>query len=415
MNMRVSINTVLALALVLIVPFQTRATTSPPLSEECRKLFNLPAGTMTQEIDKKVVANPEACAAYSYLISIYRPGKDSARCIPNVQVNGITGLNPDFAIRAAKMLKEASNPSLGGVGQFYINSAYRNQCAQGSANPNATAKGFVSMHSKGLALDLIYPGGGTNHDCSSAGYKWIISNARRFGIAQYDQIHKPVSGECNHVENTGQVAGGAGPGSSAAGGSLPSTSQTSPTSAFGNMLRQALGLPQQQMPQPTTPYQNVPQALSPLSAFQQPIISNNEPRIDTTPFPAIPSGTSGPSVADRLDAFLKQVGVDATITPVTIRGNTTTVIVINPNDIGYSSTTTLEAASNTPGYAYVPVHVPTPQTFTSPDIAAAQEENASTMTTLSTLERIKLILETLFKLLRPFNRTQAVPEEYHYE
>jgi len=309
---------------------QSAGTPTQQNSAACDQLFNLPQGTMTSSVGQTVM-NPTVCAAYQYLISIYQPGSSTLACIPNAKVVGITSLNPDFAVRAAKMLQAAQ----AAVGPFGINSAYRNACAQKSANP----AGFAgnpngSMHTKGLAIDLIYPGGGTKNDCSSAGYKWIIANAKNYGIAQYSQVHSYVSGECNHVENTGTVNGGTGPGAS----QVPNTPPTS-GAPFDSTVRDIVTPPQQMnasacvtsvnplvVAQPGTVYQS--QCLTNAQGQQQPLPPQQPPMAPQQPqLPAQP----------------------ATAAPVTT-ATTPTSATQTPPPLGVQNTTPLAAGTCAPQF-----------------------------------------------------------------
>src|SRR3989344_2063855 len=229
-------------------------------SASCSELFKAVRESSMQRAADSLVMNDVTCGAYKFLIDRYEPGTCSARGFSDPKGQGITSLNPDFAVRLATLLVEGE----AAVGRFGINSAFRTggpNGGQACANPRGYGGNTnASPHAQGLAVDLVYPGGGTKHDCSSAGYEWIVANAGRHGIAQYNQVHSFVSGECNHVENTGRVTGGPGPGASSA-------KTASPTSDFTQAIRQALGYNTQPETRSMNSAQPFFSSQSPIQAF----------------------------------------------------------------------------------------------------------------------------------------------------
>lgn len=143
----------------------------------CNEVFGLPDGTIMQGVDKSVVANAEACEAYKFLISRYQIGSRSAPCI-KTKAQGITGLNPDFAIALAKLLKKAP-------AHLMVISALRPRACQGSVNSE-------SNHIYGCAVDLGYD----QNSCSSSICQWIRANVASEGL----QIRMPYAPEWNHIE-----------------------------------------------------------------------------------------------------------------------------------------------------------------------------------------------------------------------
>ncbi len=175
---------------------------------QCNSLFGLPTDTIQMPADRAVM-NTNACAAYQYLITKYPTPGDCARIgLRNPRIQGITSLNTDFAIRLAQLMSAAEFAGY----PLRITSAYRTAGPKGGqacANPSAPN----SKHTKGLAVDLAFPGGGTNYDCSSDGYRWVYANAPRYSLALYSQNHtRYLKGECNHIEYTGITASATGPG-----------------------------------------------------------------------------------------------------------------------------------------------------------------------------------------------------------
>lgn len=160
--------------------------------------------------------NEKRCQAYLYLKSVYRPGG----CSANNTKDGITELNYLFAEHLYDMLQAAKSKGY----TLYITSGYRSPEAQKCANPNGFGGDYnSSMHTKGGAADLQYPDAlgtsakGCDKGSGSSAYQWVKENAKTYQISLYnDNGHRTyVNGECNHVEISGGVSGGRGPGSPA--------------------------------------------------------------------------------------------------------------------------------------------------------------------------------------------------------
>ncbi len=286
---RVSAGSAIVVALFFVAPVVTFADgpcpvpgTHPATSADV--VLMLAAHILDARIgmcwDPKGSVGADVGQAKQDLLPRYQPGGDSMKCGANIVTEGITRLNPNFAVRLANMLKNAEAAT---GSKFGINSAYRCPEAQLSANPNGYGGNpYGSPHVRGLAVDLIYPGGGTKYDCSSPGYQWVIAHSQKeFGIAQYDQIHNHVNGECNHIEDT---TGATGLGSN---GQPLTPPQNSPSAALSNMLRNFLGQDQQPPPQQQTPQPQPQQAVSPT---QNPYNYTPQP----TNNPASPSQSSSP-------------------------------------------------------------------------------------------------------------------------
>ncbi len=207
----------------------------------CNELFGLPAGQMQRPDDKRVMS-PEVCSAYKFLISRYTPGPRSSVGLRNPKVEGITRLNPDFAVALAKMLSKAP--------YMTIVSAYRTAEGQGSKNPQ-------SNHTYGCAADLGY----LQSTCSQVQCQWVIKNAPADGL----HIRMKYSPEWNHIEpinvqvcRAGGPGGGITPGQPSTdpspwledetGGEYYPLPPTTPTSGIADRFRQAIGMQTQPAP-----------------------------------------------------------------------------------------------------------------------------------------------------------------------
>lgn len=207
------------LAILLISSFPVALSAEEEFAENpesCNQLFGLPEGTIRMDPDKGIMSS-EVCGAYLFLISRYTPGPRSSVGLSNPKVEGITKLNPDFAVALAKMLKSA--PAMG------IISAYRTPEGQGAKNPQ-------SNHIYGCAVDLGY----SQSVCSQIQCQWVLQNAPSFGL----HIRMMWSPEWNHIEPIAKDAcrsNGPGVGDPVA---------APPSSSIANYARQLLGGSQSQ-------------------------------------------------------------------------------------------------------------------------------------------------------------------------
>ena len=318
----------------------------------CDALFNLPKGTITRPADAKVMS-PEVCAAYQFLISRYTPGPRSSVGLSNPKIDGITRLNPDFAVALARMLSAAP--------YMMINSAYRTKEGQGSVNPD-------SNHTYGCAVDLGY----AQSNCGSSQCQFVLqSGPPAYGL----QIRMKYSPEWNHVEPVNvQQCRAKGPG----GGVTPGTA--SPTSQLSDAIRQAMGQQPPMQPQQPLPPQPAP-AAQPASPAQptlpaQPAVSTESPSSSASTRPSVSDlinintndntnkSTSSPtSTIDLIKEFLDPVSdsidigkaVDIDLNPDT--SDATSLDARKP-------TSTRVAATSS---AYGNLNVP--QTFTTGDLS----------------------------------------------
>jgi len=193
----------------------------------CNQFFNLSAGTARFPWDGKYL-NDEYCAAIKDLVARYNPGECSSKGFSNPKVEGITKLNPEFAVALSKQLRA--------IGNVTIISAYRSKEGQQCANPSAPD----SSHTYGCAVDL----GSSKNECDATCQK-IKATGGTYGIAiRADATTCKLGstpGECNHVEPTNyqackakQPSGGVVPGPVAGTGTGTGTGTGStPAKTFG--------------------------------------------------------------------------------------------------------------------------------------------------------------------------------------
>lgn len=376
----------------------------------CNKLFNLPENTMVRAADKALM-NPEVCEAYAFLITRYNPGPRSSVGLSNPKVEGITRLNPNFAVQLAKMMKALP-------GNIGINSAYRTPAGQGSKNPQ-------SNHIYGCAIDI----GWSQNDCGSQACQWFQKNGAGYGL----QIRMPYAPEWNHIEPIGKDACRAGgPGAGSGNGN----SDGNGGAPFDEQIRKALG--QQPPPQPPPPPPPPPQTPSQSPSPQQPTlpsqptlpaqpsVSSDAPGttpisnlINTNPTAATGSirvATNSPAIQatstfDMIDQYVNPVSdsIDiGTIVPIDLNANIRDIALgLSPT----SSTQNPRAASGT-AVGQGPLQQ---QTFTSSDLANGNIwQNAPGQNTFLTklLETMKNVLLYALNYLKPFG---GVPPNQYVE
>ncbi len=176
----------------------------------CDSLYGLAAGTMGTAASEKYF-NPTTCAAYQYLLTRYvGGGGQGVTGLANPQVQGITMLNPTFAVNLANLMKAAESAGY----PLKIESAYRTCAGQLKVNPRGYGGNCdLAPHTKGIAADFIYPDNGAKDECSSPAHDWLHQNASTYHLGLYNDLHTYVGGECNHVEATsGSTSGTPGPG-----------------------------------------------------------------------------------------------------------------------------------------------------------------------------------------------------------
>jgi len=235
-----SIGSFLLLASAIFAHADTLTATS------CDSLFNLPTGTISTASSAQYL-NPTTCAAYQDLIKRYNPGTCSAVGFSNAKVQGITSLNPTFAVNLDNMLKAGDAAGY----HMMINSAFRSVAGEQCANPHGFGGNYsLSMHTKGLAADLQFPNdpnsrGGCDVGENSAAYLWVQQNDSTYHLGPYDQLHGHVNNECNHVEAiSGSTSGGIGPG----GGATSNTGMPQSTTAPAPYTTPGLGSTQAPVP-----------------------------------------------------------------------------------------------------------------------------------------------------------------------
>src|SRR3989344_3723998 len=348
----VSRRILLLLLMLMVASFSLGTAHAADLAQNpelCDKLFNLPHGTITRAADAKVMS-PEVCGAYQFLISRYAPGPRSSVGLSNPKVDGITRLNPDFAVALAKMLNAAP--------YMLINSAFRTKEGQGSVNPD-------SNHTYGCAVDLGY----AKSNCGSSQCQFVLqSGPPVYGL----QIRMKYDPEWNHVEPVNvQQCRVKGPG----GGVTPGAG--SPTSQLSDAIRRARGEqpppppPPPPMQQPALPPQQTPTDQSPpptqsptSTAQKQPAPISDIININTNDNTNTNKSTSSPtSTIDLINEFLDPVSdsidigkiVDIDLNPDT--SDATSLDARRPTSTRVSAT-----SSN---YSNLSV----PQTFTTNDLS----------------------------------------------
>lgn len=378
----------------------SRLSAAEPLNASCTELFKQVEASHVTRVFDKAILDTATCGAYKFLIERYEPGQCSQRGLANPKVDGITALNPEFARNLALLLVEGEN-ALGG--RFGINSALRTggpNGGQACANPRGySGNTNASPHAQGLAVDLVYPGGGTKHDCSSAGYKWIEANAGKRKIALYNQVHSYVSGECNHVEHTGKVTGGPGPGAPSA-----NPTPSSPSATFSQAIRQAIGGSTQQptQVQSVTSGQPAFSSQSPIAAFQDtPATTPSAPSISSqlgTPA----NGTISTTSADRLEELAfgpKPVATTSgtSSVPLVVSGANAATLTGSQNP-SVSQITSTQGASS-----------PSQTTFTSGDLSWQGETVPSVPISgvQATLITLRATLSRILAILQPFGIRNA--------
>ncbi|RJQ34567.1 hypothetical protein C4556_02480 [Candidatus Parcubacteria bacterium] len=380
--------------------------------ELCNQLFGLPEGTIQMDADKRIM-NPEVCEAYAFLISRYNPGPRSSVGLSNPKVEGITKLNPDFALALAKMLRAA--PPMG------INSAYRTPAGQGSKNPQ-------SNHIYGCAADLGYSQGG----CGSAHCQWVLRNAPSYGI----HIRMKYSPEWNHVEPIAKDAcRNNGPGVGAPVANAPSSGLADsirqsvglggsqnctlpdglvvPCSAIANQGAAPAGsqsptgaaIPRQTLPASQQPFQYLPSP-TPVSNIVQP------------PVPQIPVSTTSSTTTlttfERIMRFAEATRVSspaATSAPLVLTASIRDIATIQPDT---SSITPLQENGT---HQYLPVPSARLDTFTSPDLGGGISPNVSQEVTgyQKVLADMQTTLLRALEYLRPFGRPLEPAEDYAHD
>jgi hypothetical protein len=375
--------------------------------ELCNQLFGLPEGTIQMEADKRVM-NPEVCEAYAFLISRYNPGPRSSVGLANPRVEGITKLNPDFAVALAKLLRDA--PAMG------INSAYRTPAGQGSKNPQ-------SNHIYGCAADLGYSQGG----CNSAHCQWVLRNAPSYGI----HIRMKYSPEWNHVEPIAKDAcrnNGPGVGAPVA---------NAPSSGLADSIRQSAGLGGSQQnctlpdglvvpcsaianqsapvgsPGPTgatVPRQTLPASQQPFQYLPSPTPVSNI--VLPGPSQTATSSTGTLSVFERISQFAEPVKVEgprATSVPFTLYVSSRDAATIQSEN----SYTVTPIEENIPGQT-----MPAParqDTFTSSELGGDLSYQPQPTAYQVALADMKVVVLTMLEYLKPFGRPAYQEEGYEHD
>ncbi len=368
----------LTLVLIGIVPAVTYGapTCAGSLPSGCRCATDrdiaagLPAGKPVCSADVQATNADASGEAKQYLKSLIQGG----RCGP--YQTSVEQLNPQFAICAARFLKDATarEPRLRIVSAFRSAQHQAYLCGGGCGQVNGPcAAAGQSKHQQGIALDLT-----TGTYILPASLKQM---ARGYGL------HFPVRNDSGHMEPV--------PGANCADPNFRPTDTTTSNMPLGldNTLRNALQANSFSNTQPlplTTPV-NQAQQQSLNSAF----------------FPVgAPSGSlnfvntgNGSSVADTLQNLV--TGTSTTPTSSTSGG---VPVTINTSDVAYLTPPSIPPHTSQQ-YAPTP-GIGSPQTFTSPDLALPPlSQNPNTIQ--ATLNEMRSQLTSVLAYLRPFGRLGA--------
>lgn len=405
-------------ALLLLSTTNLSAATDAPGSFtssqeiECARMLNY-TGSGISDADRRILINPETCAAYRFLLERNGGGTRGVAGCYRSQADRIIKLNPQFAVGLYRALTEIER--LYG-GKNIIQSGYR--CTPGN-------------HSKGCAVDIIWrscqvnprptPRGVSPWYCSSDLFdnpeqRWIDANGKQ---APYNiHLRLRYAPEGHHVEpvNTqGCVTGAV-------------VSSAAPSSGLSNMFRNALYGPQQPLlAQPVLPPQ---QALpSQPNLPQQPVLPSSQVSQYFSPNQSSASGSgtipgktsvdyyadlnppsSQPSIADQLlmlaygTTSYSQPVTHATTIPLFLGKEDTVSIQIVPT----STANVQQGVSDIFSYQV-------PQTFTSGgtgnSVPATFVQPSYTLRFVAVLGQLKDALARLLDILRPFGIRQSLQEE----
>lgn len=355
--------------------------------------------------------------AKQFLKSLPRKSVNDSRCAPPESDKNIDDLNPTFAVCAAQFFKAYIERH----GQVVITSAFRSD-APGSAmngsgkSANQCAGGVPgSNHTRGVAMDVkpvderMYP----------TLWKFASDNPQ-FGVCfpfQNNPIPGYPNGDRPHMILAG-IGGSEGARCAAQGVTQKCSGSpvlnitntpvqpASPTKSFADTVRQAFGLPTQQMQvstsQPAIPSQPASASQNPLSAFNEPQAA---PGVSSQINTSVNTNFTSSTIATQLEelAFGPKPATSTTATsvPLVVSGANAAVLTGSQNPT-VASTNSVSGVSN-----------PVQQTFTSGDLSwqGSSDELVSSnpvsgMTAI--LITLKSALTRLMQYLVPFGvRTQV--------
>ena len=339
--------------------------------------------------------------AKRFLLTRYQPGGCSAQNASREE--GIMRLNDDFAKRLARMLKAAPM-------NMMIISAYRSVRAQQCANPKVTN----SNHTKGLAVDMNWD----QNSCSSAACQWVLKNGQKDGV----HIRMKYAPEWNHLEPSGSVQGGIGPGMGGDASVPPPSS--SPSSQLSDAIRQALGQQQPPPPPPPPPAMSAqsPAPTQPTLPSQpalpaQPAISSESPTPVSSEISTTPIGSSGAisgsgkatstatSTFEQIDQYANPVSESIDIgKAVAIDLNAST-----SEDVAELRDSAARVPINASGGSGAVSQYAPPQTFTSEDLANSFSSSGGGQTgfVARLLTTLKNILIYALNAMKPFGGVRA--------
>lgn len=373
---------------------------------------------------KSTIVGQEKGEAKQYLNSIVRGGK----CGP--YQSSAEGLNPDFAVCAARFMKalRAKDP------RFYVASMYRSSAHQaylcgggcGRVNGPCAAAG-QSKHQSGNAIDIsngqrIVP-------------EWVHNMARGYGI------RFPVNGDSGHMEPI--------PGSNCSNPNFQPTDTVgdiTPTTRLTDTIRKFFNPPPQ--PAPSTPSTSGSPTQSSIGGVVQvPTSGSCIPQFycsgstyyyrsstcvdqmyqtcqygcaDSTTCAAAPgSATSSTTTRSQNTDQTSTSASTSTYDAISAYATTSTQaqtlapITLNP---GTTHATALQPQQTPQGIVYVPVNqignLPVQDTFTSSDLSGSLPQQVPQSGYSAILNNIQTILATMMSYLRPFG---GVPAQTHFE
>lgn len=347
--------------------------------------------------------NAEYEDARRFLLSRYVIGPRSAPCIKTKE-QGVDGLNKDFAVRVANLMKDMEK-SLGG--QNVLRSAYRPAACGGGVG-----------HSAGCAVDIEYAhaqgdkwrDSSDNPNVPEA--KWIRDNG---GNTKY-RLHFPFPypPEWHHVEPMDRASCLAGRAiNPSVGGTQATPPSTTPTQQAMRGLQNFFT-----PPQPVTcaagmtllngtcvPQQAVQPASNPFDYIQSPPASSTAISTMNASISAGANNTPSPSVFDRINAIANPTTTAttasaATGTSVTLNNSLKDAVVLNAGE-NPNAQRTGSSVSARPGVS---------QTFVSEDLSKATKQySGSSASTFALLNSLRSTLLSILQVLRPFGGTMPRP------
>lgn len=238
-----------------------------------------------------------------------------------------------------------------------------------------------------------------------------VKKNRTAGTQQF-QLHFPYSGD--HIQCVENAGASCNPNTRGCDGKIGITPdlnfipRPSPTSAFANAIRQALGMPTQQT-QPVTSQPMIPS--QPLSS--SPLDSFN-PSTSTTGASSQIDTTGGMTHATSVADLLEELAFGPKTPTSTVTGMSVPLVVSGSQAVGVVSTQPVEGQQNLPsGVSGI-----SSQTFISGDLSW-QGDTVQTTEPLSgwkaIIATIRATLNRMMQLLTPFGAREQIYMDEHGE